>query len=160
MKALANLGVDWRLFLAQAVNFLILLFILKRFAYTPMLRFLEERSAKIEKGLKDAENATTKLEEISKKEEAVLKEAQTQARKIVEEALLHAKERDQEHLEKTKGEVKKMITEAETEIQDARDNMLALAKQEMAGLVIQTTEKLLKKKIDIKEDEILIQEKA
>ena len=53
MDVFAKLGIDWKLLIAQAVNFGILFLVLRRFAYKPMLDFLENRSAQIDKGLKD-----------------------------------------------------------------------------------------------------------
>ena len=72
MEIFSKLGIDWRLLLAQVVNFLILLFVLRRFAYTPMLRFLEKRKNRIEKGLKEGKLATEKLLQIAKKEKEIL----------------------------------------------------------------------------------------
>ena len=61
MDALANLGIDIKLLTAQVINFALLLLILRRFAYQPMLQLMDERSARIEQGLKDAEAAAKKL---------------------------------------------------------------------------------------------------
>ena len=75
MEVLAKIGVDWKLLLAQVVNFLVLLWVLRRFAYRPMLEFLEKRTKRIESGLRDAKLATQKLSEIEAKERGVLEEA-------------------------------------------------------------------------------------
>lgn len=158
MEALSNLGVDWRLFLAQAVNFLILLFVLKRFAYTPMLRFLDERSTKIEKGLKDAEAANKRLEEAQKEQKSILTEAQKEARTIVEEAVLVAKRRDTEQLEKTKGEIAKMLEMSQKSITLEKEKMLREAKAELGSLVVMATEKIAGVKIDATKDNELIRE--
>jgi F-type H+-transporting ATPase subunit b len=83
MEALANLGIDWKLLVAQVVNFAVVLLVLKRFAYQPMLKLLDERTAKIEKGLADAENAGKKLSEIEIQEKAILMEARTEAKRIL-----------------------------------------------------------------------------
>ena len=47
--------IDWKLLIAQAVNFAIVVFALYKFAYKPLLKTMNERTAKIEQGLKDAE---------------------------------------------------------------------------------------------------------
>lgn len=157
MEALSNLGVDWRLFLAQAVNFLILLFVLKRFAYTPMLRFLEERSTKIEKGLKDAETASKRLEQAEKEHKALLAKAQKEAKGIVDEAVAAAKRRDAEQLEKTKAEVGALLEAGQKNIADERARALREAKQELGGLVALAAEKLAGVKVDAEKDNELIQ---
>ena len=57
-ELITKLGIDWKFLIAQIVNFLVLLFVLYKFAYGPILAMLEKRQKKIEKGLKDAEAAT------------------------------------------------------------------------------------------------------
>lgn len=158
MEALSNLGVDWRLFLAQAVNFLILLFILQRYAYKPMLKFLEERSTKIEQGLKDAEAATKRLEETEQEQKNVLSKAQKEARAIVEEAVAVAKRRDQEQLEKTKTEIAQMLEASQKNIAEEKERMLREAKAELGSLVVSATEKIAKVKLDASKDNELIRE--
>ncbi len=56
-----QLGLDWRLLLSQAANFLILLIVLRLFAYKPLIPMLKERRAKIEDGLAKAKEADHRL---------------------------------------------------------------------------------------------------
>jgi F-type H+-transporting ATPase subunit b len=157
MEILHKLGIDWKLLLAQGVNFLILLYILKRFAYGPMLRFLDEREARIEDGLKNAEAAAKKLTEAQAEQTKVLAEAQKEARGIVEEALAVAKRRDGENLEKTKEEIARMLTASQAEIASEKNKMLQEAKQELASLVVSATEKITKEKIDATKNKELLE---
>ena len=59
-----QLGLDWKLLLSQAVNFLLLLFLLRKFAYLPLLKILKERRARIEEGLAKATEADKRLLEV------------------------------------------------------------------------------------------------
>src|SRR3989344_2561811 len=59
-----QLGFDWKLLLSQAVNFLLLLFLLRKFAYLPLLKILKERRARIEEGLAKATEADKRLLEV------------------------------------------------------------------------------------------------
>ncbi|MDO8566481.1 MAG: F0F1 ATP synthase subunit B [Candidatus Moranbacteria bacterium] len=158
MEALANLGVNWKLFLAQAVNFLILLFILRRFAYRPMLDFLEKRSERIEKGLQDAEAATKKLSEMEEKEKKVLTAARSEAKTLIEAAETAAKKRDALHLAATEGKAKQFLEEARTKIEEEKKKVLLEAKREIAEVVALSVEKILKEKVDATKDKQLIQE--
>ena len=63
MGLIYALGIDGRILLAQLFNFAILVFILWRFAYKPVLNILEERRLKVEKSLDDAEAATKRLKQ-------------------------------------------------------------------------------------------------
>ena len=158
MEALANLGIDWKLFLAQAVNFLILLFVLRRFAYRPMLDFLEQRSDRIEKGLKDAEAAQEKLASMEEKEKQVLTAARNEARAIVAASEASAKKRDAEHLAETESKTERLLEEARTKIEEEKRKMLTEAKQEISEIVVLAVEKILKEKMDGAADKRLIEQ--
>ena len=146
MEALANLGIDWKLLLAQVVNFGILLFILKRYAYQPMLRLMDERTAKIEKGLLDAEAAQVKLREMEEKEKAVLAEARVEAKKILTETDEAAKKRDAMKMTETEERVTKLLADAEVKMALDQEKMVAQAKTELAETVVLAVEKILKEK--------------
>ena len=148
MDALAQLGIDWKLLLAQVVNFGILLFILKRFAYQPMLQLMDERAARIEKGLKDAEAAEQKLRSVEEEEKAILAGARQQAKELLVETDKAAKERDALKLSETEARVKKLFSDAETKLEDDRARMIEDAKRELSETVMLAVEKILKEKTD------------
>lgn len=157
MEVLHKLGIDWKLLIAQGVNFLILLYILKRFVYKPMLAFLDERAGKIESGLQNAEAASKRLEEAEKEHSKLLADAQKQARAIVEEAMVVAKRRDAEQLEKTKAEVAALLEASQKNIAEENERALQEAKKELGNLVVLATEKLVGLKVDTEKDNDLIQ---
>ncbi|MBI2439325.1 MAG: F0F1 ATP synthase subunit B [Candidatus Moranbacteria bacterium] len=148
MDVLAKLGIDGKLLLAQAVNFIILLWVLKRFAYRPILDFLEQRTQRIEQGLKDAEAAQAKLAEMEKQEKEVLVAARKEARELLVAAEASAKKRDQERLRETEERVKKLLAEAEAKRNEEREKMLADTKNELAETVVLAVEKVLREKMD------------
>jgi len=156
MEALANLGIDWKLLTAQAVNFLILLFVLRRFAYRPMLDFLEQRSDRIEQGLKDAEAAQVKLAQMEEREKATLAAARGEARSIVEAAEASAKKRDAERLIETEAATKRFTEEARVKIEEEKQKALTEAKQEIAQVVTASVEKILKETVDAAKDQDII----
>lgn len=86
MELIENFGLDPILLGAQIVNFLIILFILKKFLYKPILTTLEKRKATIKEGLDKTEEARIRLEKIAEKEKQILRIAQEQAKKILDEA--------------------------------------------------------------------------
>ncbi|MBP6975857.1 MAG: F0F1 ATP synthase subunit B [Candidatus Moranbacteria bacterium] len=156
MEALANLGIDWKLLLAQVVNFAVVLLVLKRFAYQPMLKLLDERTAKIEKGLVDAEGAARKLGEMEMKEKAVLTDARTEAKRILAETDEAAAKRDAVKMVETEARVKKLLEESENKIVEDRKKMLEEAKRELASTVLLAVEKVLREKMDgAKEKELI-----
>lgn len=157
MEALENLGVDWKLFLAQAINFVVLLFILRRYAYKPMLAFLEERSSRIEKGLKDAEAAQKKLKEMEEKEKETLAAARREAKGILTAAEEAAKKHGEALIAKTEMQVKRTLAEAEKKISEEKDKLLSEAKAQIAEAVMLATEKVVRAKVDATKDRELIE---
>lgn len=79
MEILASLGLEGKVFLAQLVNFLIVVFILKKILYKPLQKMLAERKNKIEQGLMDAENAKTALANAGEERRKILASAKSDA---------------------------------------------------------------------------------
>lgn len=157
MEALANLGIDWKLLLAQAVNFLVLLFVLRRFAYKPMLQFLDERSGRIEQGLKDAETAKTKLAEMEVRNKEALSLARKEARGIMEAAELSAKKHEAERLVETEEKIKSLFEDGLVKINEEKNKALSEVRRDIADVVAFSVEKVLKEKIDSAKDKELVE---
>lgn len=157
MELLHNLGIDWKLLLAQIVNFLVLLFVLYKFAYGPVLKLLNERTSKIEKGLKDAEDAGKKLSEMAEKEKEVLVEARKEAQEIITKAEAVAVKSKDEIMANAKQQSEKVFADAQKKIETERDKMMEDVKKQVAELVAMAAEKVIGEKIDDKKDRELIE---
>src|SRR5438034_5348797 len=79
-------GWNWQLFLSQVVSFSIVAFLLRRFAYKPILGVLEERRRRIEEGLLNAEKIKQELAEAEKRYAEILAKANANAQKMIDEA--------------------------------------------------------------------------
>ncbi len=158
MEVLAKLGVDWKLLLAQVVNFLILLWVLRRFAYKPMLKFLDDRSKKIETGLRDAKLASEKLSEMERKEREVLEAARKESGAIVARAKESAEKMGEKIMTESREEAARILNETRKKIENERENLRAEMKQELAGLVLLATEKVLGEKMRDAKDENIVRE--
>ena len=86
MEVLQQLGFNPILFVAQIINLLIILFILKKILYKPLLDLLKKREDEIKKGLKDKEDAEVLLLKTQEKETQILKSANEKAKKILSDA--------------------------------------------------------------------------
>ena len=116
MEIINNFGVNPVLLVAQIINFLIIMYILKRFAYKPILSMLEKRKITIEKGLKDAEEARILLEKASQKERDLLKKAQQETRKLLDEAKKEREEIIKKSDEAAKQRAESILTDAREQI--------------------------------------------
>ena len=105
MEVLAKLGIDWKLLIAQAVNFVVLLWVLRLYAYRPILRALEARTKKIEQGLQDAAQSQKKLQAVVEEEKQIMAAAREEARDILLKAETSAKERDAQMLQPVDGQL-------------------------------------------------------
>ncbi|HOW60680.1 MAG TPA: F0F1 ATP synthase subunit B [Candidatus Moranbacteria bacterium] len=157
MELLNNLGINAKLLIAQIVNFLILLFVLYKFAYGPVLKLLDERTKKIERGLKDAEDAQKKLSEISGKEKEILIKAKKQAQEIVAKAEEIAIKNKEEIIASAKEQSEKIIADSNRKIESERTLMFQEIKKQAAELVVAATEKIIDEKMNYEKDKNLIE---
>lgn len=117
MEILHTFGIDWVLLVAQFINFGIILFILKKFLYKPVMSMLQARREEIQKGIHDAEKARVLLEEANEKEKKLLKNAQAEARKMLDETKKQAETLLRETKEETRRESERMIIDAKKRIE-------------------------------------------
>lgn len=148
--------IDWKLIIAQLVNFAIVLFVLKYYAYGPVLKMMNERSEKIEKGIKDAEHAHKKLAEIAEKEKEVLVEAKKQAGVIIAQAEATAIKNKEAILDESKMQTEKLLADAAKRMEAERVQMMQDIKAQVAELVVAATGKVLAEKIDADKDREII----
>lgn len=116
MEVLHDFGVEPVLLIAQIVNFLIIAYILKRFAYKPILTLLQNRKKTIQQGLEQADEARKLLEQANEKETALLKNAQTEARKLQEEAKKYSDEILKQAEESAKKRTEQLLLAAKEQI--------------------------------------------
>lgn len=147
-----TLGLKTEIFVAQLVNFLIILIVLWRWAYKPLIKVLEDREARIKKGLEDADNVAVRLSDIEKEHAAMLRTAREEASQVIKEAHGIGEEKREELLAKSREEISKLVTDARKKIAEERQEAADQLKKEISALVITTAEMVLKEKIDAKKD--------
>ena len=158
MEILANLGVDSRILLAQIVNFFILLWVLNRFVYRPLLAVLDKRSKIIEQGIKDAQDAKRQLDTAREEAAKIDTSARTEAKALIAEAEAVAKRARELAVTETKEKIDQMLAQGEKQLTEERAKMLAEVRGELASLVVLATGKILRKNVDSAENERLASE--
>src|SRR5881394_4616705 len=152
-------GWNWQLFLSQVVSFCIVAFLLRQFAYKPILAVLEDRRRKIEEGQLNAEKIRKELAEAEKRYQEIVSKGNADAQKMIDEAresAAHLSERKQQEA----------ITAAEQIIAKAREasaieheRTMESLKRELGRLVVDTTAKVAGKVLT-PEDQRRLQEEA
>lgn len=155
---IGTLGINWKLFLAQLVNFGIVLFIFWKWVVKPLGKTLTDRQNKIESGLKNAaymEDEKKKFEEWKSDE---MKKVRTEAEKVLKTATDTAEKIKQETVTTAHDQANKMIEQAKSAIDQEKSQMLKDVKSSVAELVVMASEKILKAKLDGKKDHELVSE--
>jgi F-type H+-transporting ATPase subunit b len=86
-----SLGLDIKLLIAQMINFGILLYLLSRFVYKPIMKILDERAKEIQEGIKNSGLIEKRLKNVEEKEKDILKKAQEKSKKDRELLMNEAK---------------------------------------------------------------------
>lgn len=146
-KITSDFGIDLPFILAQAVNFAIVAFLLWKFAFKPVMATIEERQTKIAAGLKYAEDAKAQLASAQQENAAILKNAQVEASRYIEEARKTAKEFSERETAAATERANAIITKAQQAIDLEHKKMLDQARGEIARLVITTTQRVLAKEL-------------
>ena len=131
----------------QAIGFLILLFILGKFAWKPILASLKEREESIEGALAAAEHAKNEMAALQADNEKLLAEARAERDKILKEAVSVAQSIKEEAKEETSKITAKMIEDAKATIDNEKRTALAEVKTQVAELSLEITEKILRKEL-------------
>lgn len=148
--------LDFKLLLAQAINFLIIFLVLYYFAFKPLARVMKERTKKIEKSLADAKKIEEKLALTEKNYRQKMIQAKKEATGILEKASLGVEEKKQAMIIRAKEEIGQIINQEKNKLVIEKAKTLKEIKREVADLVILSLEKILEKKLDQREDQELI----
>jgi F-type H+-transporting ATPase subunit b len=143
LNTFGHMGVDWRLIVMNAVNFGIVAAIIYYFGFRPVLKTMDERKAKIDAGLKYAEEMKIKLAEAEQKQAEIIKEARQQAQEIVEQSRNAAKALEERQTKETAARIEQMLAHGREAIELERRKAFDELRGEVARLVVETTAKVL-----------------
>jgi len=142
--------------IAQIINFLLLVFLLAKFAYRPLMQVLEDRQKKIADNIDSAERERKDAQQLKMEYQQQLAQARSQAQVIVEKAEKLAEEAKEEILKDARAESARILKNAQAEV--ARERALALAqlKNEVVVLSMAAATKIIDKNIDTEANAMLI----
>jgi F-type H+-transporting ATPase subunit b len=151
-----KLGINWAVFITQVVTFIILLVILRVFAYKPVMRMLDERSKRIRESMDQAEA----LKEQSARAEEQVKKQLEEASREGQERLARAVKAGEDVRQKAQEDARKdadiLLSRARAEIQRERDDAIAGVRREFADLTVLAAGKVIEKSLDKEEHRELI----
>jgi F-type H+-transporting ATPase subunit b len=129
------------------LTFCLLLFVLAKFAWKPILKQVNERSKKIDDALKEAENAREEMKALQSENERILKEARAERDAILKEAKDAGTKMIEEAREKAKLDGAKLLEAAKSAIQSERNAALSDMKAQVVAFSVQIAEQLVKESL-------------
>jgi F-type H+-transporting ATPase subunit b len=135
------------------VAFIIVLVILKKFAWKPILNSLKERELGIASAISAAENMKADMAKLKSENEAILAEAREERARMVKEAKETSDKMINEAKERARSEYDRILADAQSSIQQQKNAALTEVKNQVGKLVIEVSEKVLRKELSNKEQQ-------
>lgn len=157
MEILNQFGINPILLAAQIVNFALLLFILKRFLYKPILKVLEERKVKIEESLKNAQEIEKRLLETEESREKILAKAASEADKLLDSARRELEAMKEEMRQDAQKQAELIIKRGEEAARAETTRMEQMVMGKMAEIMAVGMEKVTGKILNQKDQKEIIE---
>jgi F-type H+-transporting ATPase subunit b len=146
---ISTFHIDWKIIIAQAINFGVVFVVLYIFALKPLSKLMKERSEKIAAGIDDAKTNATLLSKTQAEYDEALAKAKNEANKIFQEGKKEAETKKAGMMEDAKKEVDSLIANGKKMLEAEKLKMVEDAKKEIVTLTMLATEKLIKSKQDV-----------
>ncbi|NCC70103.1 ATP synthase F0 subunit B [bacterium] len=148
IEILSKVGFDWRMALSNLVSFLIVFFILKKYAFEPINKILKTRRSKIEEGLENAKIATENFLKSEENYNLKIEHAKKDSTLIIDKARKAGDEIIKNYTKQAEEKTVKIIEDARKEINKEKELAKKEIKEEIISLSLFITEKLLSENID------------
>lgn len=160
MDILNQFGVKPILLAAQVVNFLILLFILKKFLYKPVLKVLEERKKRIENSLKNAEEIERRLRALSEEEQKRITDAVAEGEKIIKQATDAGQQILEDVSKKREAILNQADEDAKRLYETQKEKMMIEVKEYVSNLVLSVIQKVTGKILTKKDQKEIVEKEV
>lgn len=151
-----TLGIHFPTLLIYLVNFLLVLALLRMFAYKPILRLMDQRADRIRESLAASERAREEAATSQEAIEAQLVEARREGQRIVEQARESAERFRAEEMERARNEAENFVQRARADIQRERDVVIEEVRASFGDLAITAAERVVRRSLDRQAHEDLI----
>ncbi|MEM7117748.1 MAG: F0F1 ATP synthase subunit B [Chloroflexota bacterium] len=150
------LGINLGFILMQILLFIILMMVLRNYAYDPIINLLEERKAKIAKGLEDARQAAIARENADAEAKKILDAARSEAAKVRQDAAVQAEETAKGITAQASEEAKGIVSAARSDAEEERNRILSELRGQVAAISIAAANKLVGESLDENRQRALI----
>ena len=142
------LGLNLPMLIAQIVGFLVLLYILSKLLYRPLLKVMDERADRIKESLEAAERAKEQAAASQEQMQEDIRKAREEGQQMIAQARDVASRFRDEEMAKAREEIAAERAKAEADIQRERDAAIEDLRQEFAGLAISAAERVVERSLN------------
>ena len=146
-------GVEWGTTFVTLVTFVILIILLKKFAWGPLKEVMDKRERDINKDIDDAEQAKINAQKLEEENRKTLKETQDEVQKILDDAKIQARKQHEEIIHEANG----MIETAQSEINSQKERAISDINNQVSELSVLIASKVLRKEISEQDQKELVE---
>ena len=157
-QVLATLGINLRDFILHTINFVILIFILWKILYNPVVGMLDERQRRIRESMDRAEEVRLAAERADQEREAQLADTRRQIQEMLTQATQMAERIQSEARAEARQQADQIVARAQQEAQAERAQTMAELRREVAGLAVAAAERVISRNLDDQSQRRLVEE--
>lgn len=157
-NVLGTFGISGGLFAAQLVNFLIVMIVLWKFVYTPMIAMLDKREAKIAQSMKDVDDITARVKASEAERDASIIATRKETQSMIESAMRETEARKNDMLEAAKREVENVIAKGKETLVAEREASLLALRKDVVDIAVRAAAKIVTEGMDEKKSQSLAEE--
>ncbi len=147
-QILNSMGINVAAVIWHAVNFMILLLVLQRFLYRPVIRMLDDRSTRIRESLAQAETIRTETARLEAASRNILDEARREGQQLLAQANRSAEQIMAEARRQAQAENERLVERARSEIERERDQVFQELRQHVADLAVTAATRIVRRSLD------------
>lgn len=151
-------GLQWVDMLVQLFFFLVLLALLKKFAWGPLMNMMEKREQYVANEIEEAEKSRAEAEEASKEAAEQLNQVRAEAQKMIEDAKAAGSKQEEQIIAAAKKEAERLKEAAQADIQNEKERAIQALQDKVASLSVLIASKVIEKELTEQDQEKLINE--
>lgn len=148
--------IVWSSLIIQLIAFGILLYLLKRYAFGPLLGIMEQRRQYVAEQIANAETSKKEAEQQLEQQKQALQEARKEAYDIIEQAKVTSSKQADDIIQVAKSESTRLKDEAVKDIESEKNKAVAALREEVGGISVKIASKIIEKQVDEKSQEQLV----
>ncbi|MBO8175975.1 F0F1 ATP synthase subunit B [Aeribacillus pallidus] len=154
----AHAGVNTGDIVFQLLMFIILLALLKKFAWGPLMGIMKQREEHIASQIDAAENSRKEAEKALQEQRELLKQARQEAQSLIENAKKQGDQQREEIIAQAREEAERMKEAAKREIQQEKEQAMAALREQVASLSVLVASKVIERELTAQDQDKLINE--